>query len=205
MKNDFLSKLRSETASLHDRLEQNAMSRTLMQPGLTLHFYQRYLQAVYGIVKVFEDHCIQRLQPYFNDVEQRRKTPLLVADLGAENLEKIPLLPANEILELYDNDHECCGGFYVLEGATLGGMVIHKHVVATLGNEIQRHTNYFNAYGKHTGSRWKQFLEALQLTASLPVIEESIIRGAQKTFLIYDSWLQRCDARQVAPADTAID
>ena len=52
------------------------------------------------------------------------------------------------------------GFAYVLEGATLGGRVIHKRLRA-IGHSLEG-VSFFDAYGPLTGSRWRSFCEILE-------------------------------------------
>ena len=55
------------------------------------------------------------------------------------------------------------GCLYVLEGATLGGVVIRRHPEQKLRLGPDNGAAFFHAYGPDTGRRWREFCGALEL------------------------------------------
>ena len=49
------------------------------------------------------------------------------------------------------------GRMYVMEGSTLGGQYIARHVEETLGLSSGEGNSYFRGYGEATGERWREF------------------------------------------------
>ena len=185
----FLQNLRTRTANHHSLLEQNNASKKLLGAQVSAADYATYLSLLYGFVKGFETNVFPMLQHSIPDIEERRKTHLLVADLNMLGINEtnIKIIPDYFFAEVYPSTAKALGGMYVLEGSILGGAVICKHLKTTWGVEtIAGKVKYFTAYGSETGSRWKNFLQLFCLAST--GMEEDIIIGASKTFNILHHW-----------------
>ncbi len=74
------------------------------------------------------------------------------------------------------------GGLYVLEGATLGGRTIARHLRQVLGDALGSAT-FLDFHGTQTSDVWKQFAAALnQLAAQGTLQPDVVIAGALKVF-----------------------
>lgn len=112
------------------------------------------------------------------------KVNLLKGDL--RSLEILPMTFADNPFEAWATQDQCrlLGALYVLEGSTLGGMVIRKRIAAALSldeDEIQ----YYTGYGRDTAARWAEFksrMNALQLTQTE---RADVIDGANQTFELF--------------------
>ena len=115
------------------------------------------------------------------DIAARRKLPLLERDLDALGIPRshapddwAPLTPIDMDFAL--------GCMYVVEGATLGGQVISRHL-AKLGIGPNNGGCFFNGYGTRTGEMWKSFQAS---AISYCVTEDQIcqaVNGAKSAFL----------------------
>jgi heme oxygenase len=185
----FLQNLRSRTANQHSLLEQNSASKKLLNEQVTAADYAAYLSLLYGFVKGFETNIFPLLNHSIIDIEERRKTHLLVADLNKLGIDEagIVIIPDAFFAEVYHSNAAALGGMYVLEGSVLGGAIIYKHLQAKIGVEaIAGKATYFKAYGIETGSRWKKFLQAFCLASS--GMEEEVIHNASQTFKVMHHW-----------------
>jgi heme oxygenase len=194
----FLQSLRSRTAHQHSLLEQNTASKNLLSPQVTVADYAAYLSLLYGVVKGFENIVFPLVQHSITDIEERRKTHLLVSDLNMLGIDEtgIAIIPDQFFSEVYHSNATALGGMYVLEGSVLGGAVIYKHLQTTLGMEaIAGKANYFTVYGPKTGSRWKNFLQAFSLASS--GMEEEVINSASQTFSLLHHWFTNTSVKLV--------
>ena len=185
----FLQSLRSRTAHQHSLLEQNPASQNLLSLQVTSCDYATYLSLLYGFVKGFENIVFPLLKYNITDIDERRKTHLLVADLNMLGVDEagITVIPDQFFAEVYQSNATALGGMYVLEGSVLGGAVIYKHLQSTLGFEtIAGKATYFTVYGPGTGSRWKNFLQAFCLASA--GMEEEVITSASETFSLLHQW-----------------
>jgi len=190
--NVFLQSLRSRTAHQHSLLEQDTASKNLLGPQVTANHYATYLASLYGFVKGFEKKVFPQLQTSITDINERRKTHLLISDLNLLGIDEalIAAIPDDFFAAVYHSNATALGGMYVLEGSVLGGAYINKHLHATLGiDAIAGKTRYFTAYGPETGTRWKLFLQSFCLASS--GLEEDVIESASQTFSIMHQWFDK--------------
>jgi heme oxygenase (biliverdin-IX-beta and delta-forming) len=187
----FLQKLRSATSASHRALEENPASKILMSPNVTLHAVDVYLKRMYGFVKEFEQIVFPILENSLPQLNERRKTRLLEADLkiSAHERKNLPLFPLNVLTTHYHSLAKAWGGMYVLEGSTLGGQLISKHLQSALGEVVATKLHYFTPYGPQTGAMWKNFLHYFSEAAIDESYENEIIDSAVQTFSLLDSWL----------------
>jgi heme oxygenase len=178
----FHSLLRQETDSRHRALENTALSARLLSPLVTLQDYLFYLRAFSGIARWYDSQVLPLVTDTLDDTAERRKLPLIFSDL--EELENIgypaPSYPAFEARDPRDKA-EALGACYVLEGSSLGGRVILKHIRPILPPALPRGAAFFTGYGEATASKWKYFLEKLEDFAALHP-PDPIIRGAVSAF-----------------------
>lgn len=116
----------------------------------------------------------------------RRKLPLLERDLRALNLRPLPLraprpAPAGAA--------EALGALYVLEGATLGGRVIHRRIAGPLGITPARGGAYYHGYGDDTGPAWKAFGQALEAWGERTGQGARVVEGGVACFAALRAWL----------------
>jgi heme oxygenase (biliverdin-IX-beta and delta-forming) len=187
----FLQQLRAKTAGSHQLIEQNIASQQLMNPDVTVLQYGHYLKSLYSFVHGFEKMVFPLLNHYpALQLDKRKKSHLLQADLVMlNNREELELLPDELFSTHYRGVPAAFGGMYVLEGSTLGGQIISKHLSSTPGIAAGGSTAYFTAYAGQTGTMWKNFLQLLCEAADTRANEEEIIESAINTFALMNSCL----------------
>ena len=185
--NDILPVLRAATGSAHQRLEDSVgIERRVADPAA----YRRLLEIFLGFYRPLE-HRLAALpgwQQYDLDFSARRKTPWLEADLVALGSSAVPdcdRLPPTASLA---NGFGC---LYVLEGATLGG----RQITALMNDCPVPATarRFFASYGAETGTRWREFIAALENYASSAdaAARVAVVQGAQETFGCLQGWFVR--------------
>ncbi len=81
------------------------------------------------------------------------------------------------------------GALYVMEGSTLGGRFIARHVEQVLGLEPGRGDAYFQGHGEATGSLWRETTAAI---AEVPEAQaEVVIAAAKRTFAAFGEAIRR--------------
>lgn len=189
---NFLEKLRSHTAPMHQALEQNNYSIALMSSGISLNDYRVYLEKIYGFIASFEDVVFPKLKDIFPDIEAKQKSALLEEDIKklGGNIETIPIFNHSRMAGMYDNVSSALGGLYVIEGSTLGGMIINNHVVKHLEEQVKGKTNYFTVYGDKTATNWRSFLKVFVIASESLLNPDQVIEAAADTFEALDAWMQ---------------
>lgn len=185
----LLERLKADTAERHDRLER---ALDLMRPGLTRTEWTRLVARFYGFYRPWEEMLANmtaggELAPL---VAERRKLPWLQQDLAALNLSAADCaaLPLCTRLPSLATTAQVLGSMYVLEGATLGGQFIARHVEATLGFSGGRGYSFFGSYGAATGRMWQAFRATLSAYAPR-VDHDSMVASACETFDRFHNWL----------------
>ena len=186
----FLMRLRSKTANSHQLIEQNNVSQSLMSQNVTTIQYAEYLSKMYSFVHGFEKIVFPLLKHYeVLQLDDRRKSHLIKADLALLNYNAVQRYENDELFSNhYQTAAAALGGMYVLEGSTLGGQIISRHLSKILGNSVDGKTTYLTAYTGQTGSIWKNFLQLLCVEGNRNGFEEEIIASAVNTF----SLLNKC-------------
>jgi heme oxygenase len=189
---DCLLTLKQGTRIYHDALESK------MAPLLdttSIHTYIALLQKLFGFYKPLEER-IAVLPGWHNlpvDLGRRQKAPLLARDLLWLKVTQPQLsrLPQCKRLPQVNSITEALGCLYVLEGATLGGQIIGRHLKKNLALDEDRGCAFFRSYGDDVGPMWKSFRETLSSHCSKHerIEEEQLVTSACETFASLDYWL----------------
>jgi heme oxygenase (biliverdin-IX-beta and delta-forming) len=178
---ELLFTLRNATGPLHKRLETNL---NLLSPSFSRMNYLCLIQAFWGYYHPLEASLtrVPELHDWLPDIAMRRKLPLLAVDLKALGIDSNALdkLPACTDLAT------ALGCLYVLEGSTLGGQVISRHLKNVFNLDAENGAAFFTGYGEQTGAMWQTF-RAVLITAT--VDENALIHAACETFITLERWL----------------
>jgi heme oxygenase (biliverdin-IX-beta and delta-forming) len=185
---DILSRLKLETAAEHAAIEG---ATRVMSPELSTAEYRRYLEDTFGFYKVVEAQLSEAgvWDALGLSSAERVKLPLLVRDLeqlGAGDTSKLDVCAAPPV---FASVADAVGGAYVLEGSTLGGRVISRHLQQRFGAAVPR--AFLECYGARTGENWQAFRTALGRFADCRETDERVLRGAKATFRAFTRWLER--------------
>lgn len=157
--------LKSATKENHDELESLMFVNEIMNKTLTLEQYKTLLATNYIIHATLEAKLHEALDADLRsdlNIESRDKLAALEQDLlemgmDKKDLEEIDL----GFLKLADQSSATSlGAMYVLEGATLGGHVIHKKLKANPAFE-NLSLYYYSVYDKNLMPNWLSFVHVL--------------------------------------------
>ena len=189
MKMNILERIRSETQCLHKALENDL---PVMRPEFQLSGYRRLLARFYGFyVPAERNLCrVPHLGTALTDWPKRGKIEWLVKDLTAIGFtpEEVADLPLCGNLPSLPGTAEALGCLYVLEGSTLGGQIIGRHLRAALRLEPDNGASFFGSYGDRTGLMWKAFQGALLSIA--PEAHDRTVKTATETFACMHEWIK---------------
>lgn len=185
-----LQELRTHTAELHIALEK---CLPFFADSLDSHAFLQLMQAYHGFYAPLEDAL--RTSPWFPadfDLQPRLKSAILQDDLRALGLsaEAVEGLPRCQDLPALDSRAACLGVLYVVEGATLGGQVLRRHIHSHLGLDARNGAAFLDVYGEDTGRRWRAFLHYLCSQPLSGHERTATVRAAQDTFRCFEHWLQ---------------
>ena len=162
---------------------------------LSIHTYTDVLQKLFGFYKPLEERiaALPASQDLPVDLERRQKAPLLAKDLLWLKVTQPQLsqLTWCERLPEVKSITEALGCLYVLEGATLGGQIISRHLKKNLALDGDRGCAFFCSYGDEVGLMWESFREALSAHCAKHgrCEEEQLVKSACETFVSLDYWL----------------
>jgi heme oxygenase len=181
---DLLAELKSRTRPHHDRIEAAV---DVMKPGLTRADYAAVLGRFRGFYAAWEDRAAAALPPDLRaEFDRRRKLPALDRDLRFLGVDP-DSLPRCDALPATDSTAAVLGSMYVVEGSTLGGQVISRHLEAALGVAPGAGGDFFAGYGEQTGERWKAFRAWLAEKGAGR--EDEVIAAAADTFDKLREWM----------------
>lgn len=200
----LLQRLKTETRPHHERTEAAVR---LMDPGLTPGDYRRHLEALHGFYVPLEAELAARLTDTLPSLRahERWKVPLLERDLRAlgHDASSLGRLPRCALLPALPGVPEALGCFYVLEGSTLGGQLILRHLKRHFADVPAGDFAFFQAYGEEVGPMWRAFGQAVTEAATRAASDDfdaRVVKGAQDTFDAFGAWLLRETAH--APSGT---
>lgn len=191
LKTMILVRLREATKPQHQQLEATV---DVLNRVLDLAQYEKLLRDFYGFYAPVERRMRQLLatRDIGFDYEPRLKVPLLARDLAfvqgaAWSADAPEICHALPPLKTFAQGLGC---LYVLEGATLGGQLIGRHLRQQLQLTAEAGAAFFNSYGAHVGAMWKAFGTMATEQAEQLGADEEIIASAQDTFTTFDEWLR---------------
>lgn len=181
--NSILARLKAETAHQHQQTEDTV---DLLSDNFSLEDYKNLLVKFYAFYDSFEakmKQAIEDTQVDFN-YKERLNTPKLQVDLEALGMSDAEILPISLFYDLpaLDSKEKVFGALYVVEGSTLGGQVISRHLKEKFDLNETKGASFFSGYGKDTGKMWNAFREKIMAFAEGEVDEEEIIESAKETF-----------------------
>jgi len=189
---DIMAVLRQRTREEHQAIEQ---ALGLVDPDLTVADYTRIIGICYGFWRPLEEKlaAVEGLKNSGYDLAAREKTSLLRSDWHALAAHELSGLAVCSELPDVTSVAAAFGCLNVIEGATLGGQVISRHLQMRLGITPSTGAAFFHGYGKDTASMWKAFGAALGALARTPGSHEPIVESAIATFRALRFWSARTD------------
>ena len=182
--------LKDGTQAHHARAEA---SLPLMDEALTLDRYRDILARLLGFYAPLERRLADADWSRIGlDPERRRKSPLLLTDLRALGLGDGEIVALPHCADLPDarSLSDALGCLYVLEGATLGGQLVRRHLAAHLGLGPHNGCAFFAAYGDAVGPMWREYQQRLAvLVDGGAAASEDVVDAARRTFDALTHWL----------------
>lgn len=187
-------KLRQATAMEHQRVE--AML-PLMREDLSRTEYVEVLRRFYAVVSAWERwaevHVPGRLRAVF---EERKRAEMLLDDLHFFGVTIRDQTCTD--LPLSADEPSFLGAMYVVEGSTLGGQFIARHVEAVLHLKEGEGDRYFRGYGEKTGAMWREVKTLLGDVDEAQT--EAVIAGARDMFALFAEGLDKNNGAELTAA-----
>ena len=197
----LLTRLRQETADLHAAVERRL---DVMDRRLSAERYVATLGTFYGFhapweagVRAAAGPTGLNLPAVLELMADRWRAPSLTADLNHFGIDPVEIELCPDLPPL-DAPGRLLGSLYVMEGSTLGGQVVARHLERTLGLADGAGYAYFRGYGDQAGPRWRRFAARLvELADAAGTPEADVIAGARNTFRALDEWFEHRAAVRV--------
>lgn len=187
---DLRKRLREQTKSLHDEIEQTFLLKKILQQELSLSDYQLLIRKFYGFVSPCE--VLINSLTCKSVIKNRKKKNWLEQDLRAlkmlDNSDTKLMICLN--LPCLSGYEQVLGYLYVMEGATLGSQLITKMLKNQLQITQDWGGRFFHGYGDKTAMMWRDFCLALH---SINHVEQQnkIIHSAINTFKRLHEWMEK--------------
>jgi heme oxygenase (biliverdin-IX-beta and delta-forming) len=141
---------------------------------------------LHGFITPIEQHVASRQRLPAELLQGRAKAGLLEADL--ERCEAVLGPISRRVcgdLPRMETEAQAAGVMYVLEGSTLGGQVIARHVRRIIGPDAP--CAYHQSYGALAHAKWEEF--RVYLRGIEPVDDQqTAIMSARETFTKLEAW-----------------
>lgn len=189
-------RLREETRAEHE------LTESLMPLGgaeLTRELYVRVLQVLEPLVRSWETWSADAAPEAWRKVlAARQRSHLLRADLRTLGAGPGPVAAEADwtgitaggqgSVSREEAEAMFVGAVYVMEGSTLGGRFIARHVENVLALEPGQGALYFQGHGEATGAMWRE------VTARIAAVPEefsgAVVEGARRAFRVFGDALR---------------
>lgn len=184
-----MESLKSATAEIHNQVESLAFSNNIMNGSLTMEQYKWLIWQNY-ILHASSESLIDKVLPVELknelNLSKRQKLRLLQRDihhLNITNYSKNLLLDINSAAK-------SLGVMYVLEGSTLGGAVIRRHLESNPRLSAVTQYNFYGCYGQDTGKMWMEFKAVTEKYSVENSCEKEIVDSAVNFFQAFGALLK---------------
>lgn len=185
-RDDVLLRLRTGTADEHEDVERTL---DLLDPDLGRDRLAAVLGRMHGFWVAAEAGLDRWAAAHPDDAAavdwpRRRRAALFAQDLGALDA----TAPADgPSLPPVTGTDQALGRLYVLEGSTLGGAFIDRHL-ASLPHLADVRVRAFSPYGGETGAMWAAFRRAARERVSAGGDADAMVDAARATFRALAGW-----------------
>lgn len=188
---DLLAELRARTAEAYRRLERDL---DLLGEPPDRDRFVHLLERFHGFHAVWEPQVARVLGKEAAFLVPRRRTYRAAQDLMAlghtrRDIAELPLCLA--AARLVSSPASAIGTLYVMEGSTLGGPLISRHLQSA-GWPPPEGLGYFDPYGPATGTMWRHFRLWAEATSAGRVTgggSNGTVAAAVATFETLQAWL----------------
>lgn len=189
----ILAELREATRVWHDRVEAHPRLARLLAADFTVEEYHRLLTCLYGFYEPLEARLAVHAAALPLSLAERAKAPLLRRDLRALGLSEAQLraVPRCPAPPAFATPEAALGGLYVVEGATLGGAIIRRHLARSLALTPRSGGAFYAGYGARIGPMWQAFCGRLTAHVAEDASRQAVVQGACATFESFHEWLGR--------------
>jgi heme oxygenase (biliverdin-IX-beta and delta-forming) len=196
----LMSRFKAETQHLHQQLSQQRSATDMLSNTITREEYVGFLARFCGIYQPLETLIMAapEWQHVDFDARARCKAHHLYSDLVTLGYtpEDFRTLPLCTDLPTIQHFAHVIGCMYVLEGSTLGGQLITRHMRSRFGFDETHGCRFFSSYGAQLGPMWKAFGAFVETQAHDQAFCDAAVAAASDTFIKIGAWLNQPDSRR---------
>jgi heme oxygenase len=201
---DVLRRLRSETAAEHQAVEDTL---DLLSPDLTRERLVDVLTRMHGFWLAAEAGLDSWADTHPADAQRvgwadRHRSALFAADLAA--LGALPAAARPELADVPGTD-AALGRLYVLEGSSLGGVFIDRHLATLPQLADAGRLTAFSPYGARTGAMWHAFRTVTRARVAEGGDGDALVDAARQTFAALASWCRADSTAQHRRSSSLLD
>lgn len=181
--------LRDSTHADHVRLNHHPLLVGLTKPAYPIVMYPQVLLAQYHFYLALEaaiDQFYVGRQLDFS-YDNRRKLPLLRDDLRHFGIDPDALAwrpHASHFPIRLDDIGQLLGVLYTIEGSSLGGQIVFRHLSAHAGLTASQGARFFHGYGERTMACWLQFEDFMGANLTQAETRTSALQSAKAAFAL---------------------
>ena len=189
MQSQIFARLKQSTQAIHKDLEAAVnLPHSLHSVGDYRNLLERF-HILYALYEVEMRALATELSPWLPDIAERMRTESLCHDL--RRLGDEPSSLAAPDVPRVRSVAQAWGCLYVLEGSTLGGQIISRHL-ADLAFIPSNARSFFAGYGSRVGEMWTKFKTAVEgYSQANPQDDDAIVASAVETFQTFYQQLSR--------------
>jgi len=184
--------LKLETKAVHVDAERLIIKKLRMINSIDE--YIKFLKLYFGFFNPLEILVKKYISvKVLNDVSKRGNTTRIINDIEILAGDKIMLLAPS--LPYVTNTLQAFGVMYVMEGSTLGGLIISKMLREKGIEIINNGLTFFEGYGEDTLEMWHRFTECLDDNFKKDDQINQIVLSAKGTFIEMKEWILKNDIK----------
>lgn len=182
---------RLKTETHGDHLNTESYLKDLMSPQLTLIRYREILRGFQAFYMSLDQLMrLQKSSPakaYYESLNQKQSLRLSedLKNLESDASESAKVIQADGAE--FPKEASLWGLMYVIEGSSLGGQMIAKHLEKTLGLHQANGASFFVGDAAETGAHWRTFLATLNASVATDD-PDATVDGARSGF----RWVGQC-------------
>jgi heme oxygenase len=176
-------RLREATDAAHQRLHGHEGFAAAAKGDISRPDYVDLLARLYGFHRPFERAA--RAAAAF-DLAGAGRADMIVADLAAldAGVDGLPMCADGMIAA---DEPSLLGALYVVEGSTLGGVLIARALERRFAENQRR---FFLGYSERQGAMWLALVARLDTLAGDDAAVDAAIASAQATFARFEEWMR---------------
>ena len=177
----YLSELKTATATVHAEVEAIPVFNTLLSDTVSVKNYRDALYMLYQFHQSVEPAMFEHLpESFIVACGLRSRLDALRNDL--HNLDTA-LPSSSDKLNTINDEASAFGACYVLEGSSLGGAVIRKHLLRHLHPVDPLPLRFYSFHLQDLSAYWKHFSTTFETAASLNKLSlDNMQTGAHAVF-----------------------